>query len=174
MVKLKDLVCKTVEIDGKKVAKTAAFMKTYFDFGPDDATEEKEKQFGGVKMEQKIVVPKEKKSKHSTVSLFADMVSFLDKRFAPEKPIKVEVVLECNETTLQYINEYVTAAYDVAERQPVALSLIPVDADKAYQESASKLLAVSNGKVVNPFDPTVELTTVEDVITLLKSFSAKK
>jgi len=158
MLQLNDLVCANVEENGKKVAKTAAFKKTYFNYGPEDKTVEREKQFNGSVI-GKVTVP-DGDTKADVNHLFTEMLAFFHAKYPKTDP-KVTVL------------DLVTSAYDISERAPIAVGLKPakaLDENKVFETSAKQMAAI--GGIIDPTSGE-KVTDVNSIIAVLRAMSGK-
>jgi hypothetical protein len=162
MLRCKDLVCKNVEIDGKKVAKKADFVKTYFQYASNAEVEERDKQFNGAPI-GRVTVPKTdapdaKKEPKVIDQLFKEMLAFFQGKFENGTPEQGKMA----------ILEIVTSGYDIQERAPVANSLVPVDEDKAIEGMAKSWLQM--GGYPDPASGQ-KITELSAIIAAIRSFA---
>jgi hypothetical protein len=167
VIQLNDLVCANVEENGKKVAKTSAFKKTYFNFGPTDPIEDRDKQFNGSPI-GKVSVPKESESKHSVTELYDEMIKFFATKYATTKD---GVVTPAN--AHKVVLDLVTSAFDIAERAPIAVALRPakpLDETKVFESTAKNFAAM--GGIVDPTSGE-KVTDIPSIIAVLRAMSGK-
>lgn len=167
MIQLNDLVCANVEENGKKTAKTAKFMKTYFNYGPSDPTEDRDKQFNGVAI-GKVIVPKDSESKHSVDELYSSMLDFFSSKYATTKD-GVTTAADPQKVVL----DLVTSAFDIAERAPIAVALRPakpLDETKVFESTAKNFAAM--GGIVDPTSGE-KVTDIPSIIAVLRAMSGK-